>query len=191
VKAKLQIAFVIILMGVGWGGWEYYDFQANEVPEMEAQRRALESQITQKQGELKRLQDFARNIEVIKQELRELNLQLEAALEHMPRQFNLSALLRKLTMLAQNSGLDLFTFKPAVAEERGDTFYSTLTIDFELKGSFTQILLFLDQVARLKRIINAEDLKMVVVNIGGQNNVSRGPTQLTVNSKVRTYRFSE
>jgi type IV pilus assembly protein PilO len=177
-------------MGVGWGGWEYYDFQANEVPEMEAQRRALESQITQKQGELKRLQDFARNIEVIKQELRELNLQLEAALEHMPRQFNLSALLRKLTMLAQNSGLDLFTFKPAATEERGDTFYSTLTIDFELKGSFTQILLFLDQVARLKRIINAEDLRMVVVN-NVANNASRGPTQLTVNSKVRTYRFSE
>lgn len=189
-KAKLQIAFVIILLGIGFGGWEYYDFQSNEVPQMEAQRRTLEGQITQKQNELKRLQDFARNIEAIKQELRELNLQLESALEYMPRQFNLSGLLRKLTMLAQNCGLELATFKPAVNEERGDSFYATMTIDFELRGSFTQILLFLDQVARLKRIINAEDLKMTFVG-GRQLANAKGPTPLTVQSKVRTYRFSE
>lgn len=158
---------------------------------MEAERRALEGQIATKQSELRRLQDFARNIELIKQELRELNLQLESALEHMPRQFNLSGLLRKLSMLAQNSGLELYTFRPAQNEERGEgTFYSTLAIDFEMKGSFTQVLLFLDQVSRLKRIINAEDLRVsTITNVGP--NAKPGPTALLVQARVRTYRFSE
>lgn len=159
---------------------------------MEQERRALESAITGKQSELKRLQDFARNIETIKQELKELNLQLESALEHMPRQFNLSGLLRKLTMLAQNSGLELFTFKPSTSEDRGDgNFYATMTIDFTLRGTFTQILLFLDQVSRLKRIINAEELKMSMQGEGNSPGTKTSSSILTVAAKVRTYRFSE
>ena len=179
----------IILIGVGYAGKEYYDFQSTDIPQMEAQRLSLETQITQKQSELKRLQEFARNIEQIKLELRELNLQLESALEFMPRQFNLAGLLRKLTLLAQNSGLELFTFRPSPKEERPQgAFYSTLSIDFDLRGTFTQILVFLDQVSRLKRIINPEQLRL---SADGNAKNRTGAMVLTTLAKVKTFRFAE
>ena len=188
-KKVLQLCMFVVLGGIGYGGYEYYDFQNTEVLAMDGERAALESSIRKKQDEVKRLQEFSRNIETIKVELRELNLQLESALEHMPRQFNLSGLLRKLSMLAQNSGLELSTFKPSPTEERTEgAFYSTLAIDCTFKGTFTQVLLFLDQVSRLKRVINADELRM------GSTPGGLGKTQnaqLTVSTKLKTYRFSE
>jgi len=187
-KKILQSCMVLVLAGIGYGGYEYYEFQSTEVLEMDGQRAALESSIRKKQDEVKRLQEFSRNIETIKVELRELNLQLESALEHMPRQFNLSGLLRKLSMLAQNSGLELSTFKPSATEERTEgAFYSTLGIDCTFKGTFTQILLFLDQVSRLKRIVNADELRMAMQN--GTAKSQNSP--LTVSAKLKTFRFSE
>ncbi len=186
---RLSLAVLLVLAGVGYAAYEYYEFTTVDVPEMEAQRKAVETEFSARQNEYNRLKDFAINIENIKQELRELNLQLESALEHMPRNFNLSGLLRKLTMLAQNSGVELSAFRPSKSENKGEgSFYSTITIDFDLRGSFSQNLVFFDQVSRLKRIINIESLKMSAKDVAN----SKGATVLadTVGT-IRTYRFTE
>lgn len=186
---RISLALLLVLGGVGYAAYEYYEFTTVDVPELEAKHKAAESEFQAKQNEYNRLKDFAVNIENIKQELRELNLQLESALEHMPRNFNLSGLLRKLTMLAQNSGVELSSFRPSKQESRGEgTFYSTITIDFDLRGSFSQNLVFFDQVSRLKRIINIESLRMNAKDVAN----AKGATVLadTVGS-IRTYRFTE
>jgi type IV pilus assembly protein PilO len=185
----MQIAAIVVVLGFGYSIYEFFDFRSTDVPKMEAERNAREKEMADRTAELKKLKDFANNIEVIKQELRELNLQLELALEHMPRTFNLSGLLRKLTMLAQNSGVELSSFKPKSAEVREEgTFYSTVGIEFDLRGTFTQTLVFLDQVSRLKRIVNVDSLKMDVVP-----NAAQRAGALVAKSAVaiRTYRFSE
>ncbi len=191
-KTILKLAFVIVLAGVGYGGYEYYTFQNEQVPQYEGERKQLEQKVGSKQQELKKVQEFSKNIESIKQELKELNAQLEVALEHMPRQFNLAALLRRLHLLAQNSGLELHTFKPSSNEEKsGDAFYSTLNIDFEIRGTYTQILLFLDQVSRLKRIINTDAIKFIVTGGSSDNANKTSGVMLSASAKVKTYRFIE
>ena len=187
-KSKIQIMLVIILLGAAYGGYNFYDFQTNEVPKLEADEHKGEAEIATKQGELKRLQNFKVNIETVKQELKELNLQLESALEYMPRAFELSKLLRRLTTLAQNSGVELSSFKPKKTEEKkSGSFYSTVAIDFDLKGSFTQTLVFLDQLSRLKRIINIDSLKLRSM----ENPQRTGAVAATTTASVRTYRFAE
>lgn len=190
-KSKLILAFLFLAGGFGYAAYEYYDFTTTEIPQMEAQRSEVERKFASKQQEYNRLKEFAQNIETIKQELRELNLQLETAQEHMPRQFNLSGLLRKLTMLAQNSGVELSSFRPAKQEARGDgTFYSTINIDFEMRGTFTQCLVFFDQVSRLKRIVNIESLKMVVRDTSSSTRSNNGLVSETT-GQIRTYRFTD
>jgi len=188
-KNRLTLAFLVVLGGFGYGAYEYYDFTTVDVPAMEQERQGLEGQFAAKQGEYNQLKDFAQNIETIKQELRELNAQLESALEHMPRSFNLSGLLRKLTMLAQSSGVELSTFKPTKSEARSDSgFYSTISIDFDLRGSFTQNLVFFDQLSRLKRIINIDSLKMSAKEVSG---AKTGTVLVDTQGSIRTYRFME
>ena len=33
-KSRLQLALLLLVAGFGYGGYEYYDFNSNEVPEM-------------------------------------------------------------------------------------------------------------------------------------------------------------
>ena len=188
-KNKLKILILVVVAGFGYAGYEFYEFYSTDLPLMNTAQQTAERDLASRQNELRRLQEFAQNIEVIKQELRELNLQLESALEHMPRNFNLSGLLRKLTMLAQNSGLELSSFRPNDKEERVEgAFYSVVTIEFDLKGTYTQTLVFFDQVSRLKRIINIDQVAMAQ-----QDNAAQRTGNIVLDTKVavRTYRFSE
>lgn len=188
-KTAIKLSVVLLLIGGGFGGYEFYDFANVRVPELDAQSAAKQSELQGKKTELERLRQFATNIESIKKELRELNFQLEAALEHMPRQFNLAALLRRLSLLAQNSGIEMFSFKPQKGEEKKqDQFYSTIGIDFQLKGSYTQTLVFLDQLTRLKRIISVENIQM---RVGQQMAQRSGNLLADTNATIKTYRFAE
>jgi type IV pilus assembly protein PilO len=197
-KSKYTIAAILIVLGVVYAVYQFYGFYNDELPKIQAKRIAAETELNNRENELRRLKNFAQNIESVKQELRELNLQLESALESMPRTFNLSGLLRKLSLLAQNSGVDLATFKPraptndtnptaAAAKEKN--FYSTITIDFTMNGSFTQTLVFFDQMTRLKRIININSLKMRNSPVQGVNKAA--VSNVFTEATIETYRFSE
>ncbi len=190
-KSKLMLAFMIFLAGVGFAAYEYYEFINTEVVEMEQEQEAIRTKIQAKQNDYNRLKGFAANIELVKQELRELNLQLESALEHLPKSFNLSGLLRKLSSLAQNSGVELASFKPDKTETRNDgQFFASLKIDFDIKGTYAQTLLFFDQLTRLKRIVNLETMKMQIRD----NNSSKSASSISVadvTGTIRTYRFTD
>jgi len=190
VKLNFQIAVAILLIGASYAGYQIYTFYTEDIPKMVLEKQKLDVEITSKEAELKKLQDFAQNIETIKQQLKELNIQLESALEYMPRSFSFSSLLRKLTMLAQNSGVELSSFHPKKGEEKKDSsFYSTASIDFDLKGTFTQTLVFLDQLSRLKRIVSIEDLRLKANDIASTQRT--GNIMVSTAASIKTYRFTE
>ena len=206
-KSKVAISVGVFVSGVIYALVQLQAFYSEVMPEMKAQRGAVERQLAAKESDLRRLKDFAQNIDAVKGELRELNLQLESALESMPRTFNLSGLLRKLNLLAQNSGVELASFKPsdvtaapapldpAATAAKAKLFYSPIQIQFQVKGTYTQTLVFFDQVTRLKRIINLNQLKFAPTGAGNsaaddKRGAARTRTVAT-EATIETYRFSE
>ncbi len=186
---------MVVAMGFAYTAYEFYGFYSEEVPNLVQQRTALEGEFAQKQSEYQRLRSFVQNIESIKGELRELSQQLKTALEYMPPEFKLAELLRRLTALAQNSGVELVQFLPEAGETRPEgSFYATTNIGFEVHGAFAQCLLFLDQVSRLKRIINVSGIAIEPVAIIAGTEVRQDRSAATkVNAKgtLVTYRFAE
>jgi len=193
IPKKYRMHVIFIFLGVLYAAKGVYDFYSTEIVELEGKVAAQENRLEEKQRELKKLKTFADNIEKVKSELRELNLQLEVMLESMPRTFNLSGLLRRLNLLAQNSGLELSTFKPKQTEAVAkDSFYSTIAIDFTIRGSFPQTLVFMDQMARLKRIVNVQVLNMKPATQSLPTSAMRyGATVAQTEVTIRTYRFNE
>lgn len=188
--SKSKIAGVVVLLGILVAAYQYYDFYVNRLPVMHSQVQAFEAALARKQNELRRLQKFAQNIDKIKAELRELNVTLESVLEHMPRTFDLSALLRKLTVLGKNSGVSIVDFKPAQKEERpGNSFYAKSEIGFQLNGSFTQIMVFIDQVSRIKRLTNLENIKFSVESV--QRATASRDTPILARATITAFRFVE
>lgn len=185
-RSVSRIAIVLTLLGVGVAGYRFYDFSEQEVVQLTQKNQALESKLKAKQVEMERLKNFALNIEAIKIELRELNLQLETAMEYMPRNFNLSALLRQFTTLAQNSGVEMGGFQPEKEKREKNQFYSSIGVRFDLAGTFAQTMVFLDQLARLKRIVNVELLDVKV-----KSDLEAGAFVTQTNTLVRAYRFAD
>ena len=183
-----------MFLGFLIGIYEFYDLWTGSLPQMKQAESLEEKKATSLESEVRKLQVFANNIQGIKQEFRELNLQLESALEHMPRTFNLASLLRKMTMLAQNSGIDISTFKPLKEsvqrkQDSGDVnFYETIFANLSFQGTFTQTMVFFDQLSRLKRIVNIDSIKMFSRKDQG---IKTAMALATTNIVIKTYRFSE
>lgn len=203
-KNKAHMLVGVFVIGILVGAFEFYDFWTVDFPRMRDEEATEEQTVAQLEAESSKLQSFAQNIQGIKQEFRELNLQLEAALEHMPRTFNLASLLRKLTMLAHNSGIEISVFRPrreltqaapvaaaggAKPEKDRSVFYESVLVEFSVQGPFTQTLVFFDQLARLKRIVNIDSIKMAARRDGEA--VRFGLIESTTDVVVRTYRFVE
>lgn len=190
-KVKISPRFLppvlISLAGVLYAWYQISDYQTTRAKDMQVTVSQIEGKINSKKGELKQLQDFVGNIEKIKAEYRELTGQLEKSLESMPATFELSNLLRQFTLLAQNTGIEMAYFKPKGGEQvTPGTFYSSQVIEVEFKGAFTQTLLFLDQLSRLKRIVNIETISM---SAGDSDTLGAVPS--TTKAVVRTYRYVE
>ncbi|MCB0418640.1 MAG: type 4a pilus biogenesis protein PilO [Bdellovibrionaceae bacterium] len=186
-KPKYQISLIIMLVGLGIAGNQFYTFKTTDMVQMRQDERNLEGQISVKKAELRKLQDFAENIEKIKQELAQLNVQLESALEYMPPTFDLSGVLRKMTLLAQNTGVRVKTFRPGGEGNGEASFYRSVEIRCEIEGTFTQTVSFLDQLARMKRIINIEELDIKTNNVAAKAGAIEARTVAT----IKTYRFTQ
>ena len=186
-KDKLKLAIFLVVGGFGLGAYLFYDFVTGERIELEKKNQAQVAELETLKSELSRVKSFAENIQNVKQEFRELNLQLESVLEYLPRTANFASLLRKMNMVADNSGVKIMGFKPG-SEEKTDTFYSTARIELAIKGPFNQSLMFFDQLSRLKRIVNIESIKMT-----GPGNGTPGANTGALDTLVslQTYRLAE
>lgn len=188
-KKKYQLPAIIVAAGFLYGGYLFYGIIDTTIPQLERRLSEKEGLLTAKNNELRRLRNFSENIESVKLQLRELNLQLEAALESMPRNYDLSGLLRKLSVIGFNSGIELSAFRPGASSTKEGEFYETMPVAFNLNGSFTQMMSFFDQALRLRRIIRIERVGMRSVAstaAAGSRNAGIGATA-EVNAKL--YRF--
>ncbi len=188
-KQAFKIFTLLIVSGCFYSGYDFYNFYSEDLPKMKVEQDAKARELASVQAELVHFQSFVKNIESVKHELKELNLQLESALESMPRTLNLSGLLRNLTQIADNSGVEVQAFKPRKVEEKEENkFYSTISIDCQMKGSFTRMLVFFDQVSRLKRILNVDAIKMRVP----QERLARSSgVNAEIDLTLKAYRFTE
>ncbi|NBX92393.1 MAG: hypothetical protein EB078_05935 [Proteobacteria bacterium] len=156
---KLKIAVALVALGLIYGVYSLYNFSSGEKASLDSELSERQSQTENLKKELEGVKTFAQNIPAVKQAFREQSLQLESVLESVPRNIEMAGLLRKLTMLAQNSGVEITSFKPA-KEELDLGFFKGITVSMNFRGGFTQSLVFFDQVAKLKRVINFESVKL-------------------------------
>ncbi len=188
-KKKYQIPAIIVAVGFLYGGYLFYGVVETTIPQLEQRLAEKDRILAGKNNELRKLRNFSENIESVKLQLRELNLQLEAALESMPRNYDLSGLLRKLSVIGFNSGIELNAFRPGTASNKEGEFYETMQVAFNLNGSFTQMMSFFDQALRLRRIIRIDRVAMRALASSGaaaSRNTGVGATA-EVNAKL--YRF--
>jgi len=141
----------------------------------------LEQQRESAQTVLQRNQRIANNLDAYRADYNNLQLQLEAALDELPLDKEIPALLTKIAELAQEKGLDILRFRP-LAEVPRD-FYAEVPVELRLAGSYHNVAMFFDAVSKMERIVNIKG-----VRLGGAT-MEDGRTVLGIECNATTFRF--
>ncbi len=78
----------------------------------------------------------------------------------LPTTSEVTDLLKQVSVLGQQSGLDFRLWKPRNKMMSSSSLYYEIPVEIELTGGYHEVALFFDRVSKLSRIVNITDLSM-------------------------------
>jgi len=168
-KLVVLLAVLVTIPVVGF----FVDTQA-QLEELE-QGALQESKLKQEYLNKKKQ---AINLDLHKQQLREIDTQFGALLRQLPNKSQMDALLVDINQAGLGRGLQFELFKPA-AQETTKEFYAELPIQVRVTGTYHDMGAFAGDVGQLSRIVTLND---VAINAGKDGN-------LVMDATARTFRY--
>ena len=104
--------------------------------------------------ERNRKRDIAKDLPKFREELRRMNEDLKGALSKLPDKKEIPSLLKNISNLGKEAGLEILLFKPQ-GEQPGQ-FYARVPVELKFVGSYHRIGMFFYHVGTLSRIVNIE-----------------------------------
>lgn len=178
---KLSLAVKLVILGVLIGaifGVNHFVFWKPKKIELDAKK----SQSAQLEAKYVENQAIADNLPRFQEEVNLLKDQLREAISLLPNEANVHTLYKQIFIEAEKSNVELLTFKPAGSNKRG--FYSDLSLDVQLRGSYHRIAEFIDRAGKLDRIVNVSNIVFTKLQPTGNE------TQTEVSARVTTYMFA-
>jgi type IV pilus assembly protein PilO len=155
----------------------YFFVWQNQKPELE-QREATERQL---RDEFRTKHAKAVNLEVYKQQLKDIERSFGALLRQLPGKTEVPNLLVDISQTGLAAGLEEKLFQPAT-EQRKD-FYAELPIKIRLSGSYHEFGEFVSGIAALPRIVTLHDIEIKPVDQKGTYD------NLVLDLTAKTYRY--
>jgi type IV pilus assembly protein PilO len=147
------LVLVAILIGIPVAGF-FADTQG-QIEELEA-GRTEEAKL--KQDYLNKKKQ-AVNLDLHRQQLREIDTQFGALLRQLPNKSQMDALLVDINQAGLGRGLQFELFRPA-PQESAREFYAELPIQVKVLGTYHDMGAFASDVGQLSRIVTLNDVKI-------------------------------
>jgi len=123
----------------------------------------------------------AANLPRLRQDLQRLDAELKKAIAQLPDKKEIPDLLSSISSKAQESGLDILLFRPRA--EAFQEFYAEVPVDITVKGNFHNTVNFFDEVGRMDRLVNIDNIGFKNPTVNGDNVV------LETTSVATAFRF--
>jgi type IV pilus assembly protein PilO len=168
-KLVALLAILVVLPVIGF----FLDTK-NQLNELE-QGREQEAKLKQEYLDKKKQ---AINLDLHRQQLREIDTQFGALLRQLPNKSQMDALLVDINQAGLGRGLQFELFKPAPAETVRE-FYAELPITVKVVGTYHDMGAFASDVGQLSRIVTLNDVAIQASKDG----------VLTMDATARTFRY--
>jgi len=168
-KIVVLIAILVAIPVIG-----YFAIWQGQIEELE---KGVQEEDTLKKDYLAK-KTQAVNLDLHKQQLREIDTQFGALLKQLPNKSQMDALLVDINQSGLSRGLQFELFKPAAAELPKE-FYSELPIQVKVIGTYHDMGAFAADVGQLPRIVTLND---VSIEAGKDGNLAMDVT-------ARTFRY--
>ena len=171
-RASILIAVIAVLVAA----FAYFLY----FPQLKKVKRE-EKKLKSAQVRLHQTQQIAAQLSAFEAEKEKLDRAFRKALNRLPDNKDIPALLLKITKLGKDSKLTFNLFHP-LAIQRKD-FYAEVPIDIEVRGSYHAVGRFFSQICAMPRIVNIRNFSM------GNYHQQKGMDVLTAKFQAVTYTF--
>jgi len=120
-----------------------------KIARTETEQKKLDNDLIEKTAIANNLNQFRREKELLEQRLQE-------ALAELPEEKKIDELLQLFQERARKAGLEISSIEPAPEVTEG--FYARVPINMQVTGNFHEIVTFFDSLARLRRIVNVNNI---------------------------------
>lgn len=142
--------YLVSVVCLGCLVWRYLYADIAERATLLAERRTdLRTQIEVEQN-------LVKNLAAYRIEVADLEVQLRRALQELPDKKEIPDLLKSISSLATQAGLEEALFRPVPEVFR--EFYAEVPVAIAVQGTFHQVATFFYEVGRLSRIVNINQI---------------------------------
>jgi len=170
-KLLALIATLAALVAAGY----FLDWQS-QVEQLDA-GAAEEAKL---KDEYKGKKQLSVNLDLYRQQLREIDSSFGALLKQLPNKSQMDALLVDINQAGLGRGLQFELFKPAPAETMKD-FYAELPVSVRVTGSYHDMGQFASDIAQLSRIVTLNDIAIAPAGKDG--------SVLAMDTSAKTFRY--
>ncbi len=139
-------------------------------------KQTVRKKLLEKQQQASHLTEYKREVERLKQQVKEAQEQLPTAAE-IPK------LMRDVAYEGQQSGLVIRRFELSAEQAKGT--FSAVPVKMLVDGSFHEVAVFLDRLSKMPRIINVTNISLKAPHLVNKKIVLSGEYLAT------TFRFIE
>ncbi|MBI2090630.1 MAG: type 4a pilus biogenesis protein PilO [Deltaproteobacteria bacterium] len=141
----------------------------------------LAQNIESGQQERDKKRKLAANLPKLEQQQKELDGMLKLAVAQLPERKEIPDLLSSVSSKAREAGLEILIFRPR--GENLQEFYAEIPVDIVVRGGFHELVTFFDEVGRLNRLVNMQNIEMRNPKVQGER------VSLDASTLATTYRF--
>lgn len=171
-KLLALFALLVLLVTAGY----FVDWQA----QMEELVAGAEEEVKLKE-DYKGKMKLAVNLDLYRQQLREIDSSFGALLKQLPNKSQMDALLVDINQAGLGRGLQFELFRPAPRETVKE-FYAELPVSVRVTGSYHDMGQFASDIAQLSRIVTLNDISLRPV--AGKNG-----SVLSMDTSAKTFRY--
>jgi Tfp pilus assembly protein PilO len=181
----LGLAIGLVIGGVFYalGSWQLLNGKRQGIA-------AAESRLAELQAKLQEGRTAQRELPQFREQVRQLELELDKLLRILPARRNTPDLMRRIRSLTEQGDFALKRFTPGLLLDK--EFFSEWPIAVNLEGSYHNLALFFDRISRFSRIINIEDLEIKALQQRARATQGAQGTQHTIaatfNAKTFVYK---
>ena len=148
----------LLVLYLGWLGYDYYQFEYDASSPMMIQKAeavAKSAEIKSVELKIKQAKDFYKNLETKKAELRALAEQLNGMKSTLTEGFDVPTFMKLVVTEAKKIGLIVTGLKPT--KETKKEYYTEQAFDLTFQGVYAQVLVFLDRLSQAQKIVRVDN----------------------------------
>ncbi len=149
---------------------------------MNTQIDQLKKSLIELQSHIQQNDEKIRNLDKLRAEVKELQLQLKILTEQLPPESEVSGLLRQIQEKVNQSGLVLKLWRPEKARDHASGLYKEIPVTITLVGGYHNTATFFDRISKLSRIVNILNIKM-----GSAKQNNDGSISVEINCTAMTF----